>query len=315
MTLPASQQLHDPGLGSAGISRRAWITLGVLAVLFLALHWPAIAVNGLIAQGNSNWSHIFIVPFISLYLVWQQWPEVRQTPVRTCWWGFPFLVFGIVTYMIILEIGRVTPLAVFTIFNLGALILFLGGYRLARKLAMPWAYLLFAVPTDLLLQPISGVLQGLAARGSSVLLNILGTLFGIEAERLGNTLQLYHQGLALQPPLNIAEACSGLRMLMAFAALGTAMAYLMKEQPRWVRFTLMASTIPIAVMANILRITGMGLAYPWYPGVASGDLHGVLGLLMLVPAVGMFLLLEWLLPRLWISEEQTAEPKTGRSEE
>jgi exosortase/archaeosortase family protein len=147
-----------------------------------------------------------------------------------------------------------------------------------------------------------------------VLLNILGSALDIEAERLGNTLQLYHAGAALQPPLNVAEACSGLRMLMAFAALGTAMAYLMRDLPRWVRFTLMASTVPIAVLANILRITGMGLAYPWYPGVTSGDLHGVLGLLMLVPAVGMFLLLEWLLPRLWIPEAKLAEPKGGKTE-
>ena len=308
MTL-APQPSSPAAAADPGLSRQAWITLALLAVLFLALHGPAILVNSRIAQDDSNWSHIFIVPFISLYLVWQQWPEVRQTPVRTCWWALPFLIFGITTYLIILEIGRVTPLAVFTIFNLGALILFLGGIRLARKLAMPVAYLLFAVPSDLLFQPLSSVLQGLAARGSNVLLNVLGTLFDIEAERLGNTLQLYHHGLSLQPPLNIAEACRGLRMLMAFAALGTAMAYLMREQPRWVRFTLMASTIPIAVIANILRITGMGLAYPWHPGVTSGDLHGVLGLLMLVPAVGLFLLLEWLLPRLWIPVDKAEKWK------
>jgi exosortase len=300
MPTTASQSAPAAPPAFAGLSRHAWIRIGFLAALFLLLHGWAFQINAQVAGSNSNWSHVFLVPFISLYLVWQQWDDLRGTPARTCWWGLPAFVLGVFMYLMLLELGRATPLAFFTIFNLGALALFLAGRRVFVKLAIPIVYLFFAVPTDLLIQPISNKLQMLAAGGANVLINAIGLFLDVQADRLGTTLQICRAGVPLDPPLNIAEACSGLRMLMAFAALGTAMAYLMKEKPRWIRVTLMLSTVPIAVLANVLRITGMGLVYPWYPGVADGDLHGMLGLLMLVPAIGLFLLLEWLLVRMWI---------------
>ncbi len=294
-------KLQPSGTGTdAGQPLHGRLRLALLAAMFLMVHWPAFTINAQVASENPNWGHVYLVPFISLYLVWQQWGEIRKTPARTFWWGAPLLAGGLFMYLLLLELGRATPLAYFTIFNMGALILFLGGPKLARRLAIPVAYLMFAVPTDLLLQPISNLLQGVAARGAGVLINAVGLFMDLQADRLGTTIQLCKSGVTLAPPLNIAEACSGLRMLMAFAALGTAMAYMMREKPRWIRVTLMLSTVPIAVAANVLRIAGMGLLYPWYPGVASGDLHGLLGLFMLVPAIGLFLLLEWLLVRLWI---------------
>jgi exosortase len=294
MPAPASPSPTLPPAAAAPppLTRDATLRLGLLAALFLLAHLHALIVNGRIAAGSTEWNHAFLIPLISLYLVWQNRAAILRVPVQTCWWALPLLLWGMDRYLVVHELGRVTPLAFYTIFNLGALVLFLGGWRLAWALALPIGYLVFAVPTDLLLQPISLRLQMVAAIGSDFTLNLLGLPFGIEAERLGSTLAIWKDNLPIEPPLNIAEACSGLRMLMAFAALGVAIAYLQRERPRWYRLTLMAATLPIAIIANVLRISGMGLAYPWFPGVTSGDLHGALGLLMLLPAIILFNLLE-----------------------
>ncbi len=311
--MPTAASQSDAPRTFAGLSRKTWIRIGLLGALFLLLHGPAVRINAEVAAESSNWSHVFLVPFISLYLVWQQWEDLRRTPARVCWWGLPALLLGVFMYLMLLELGRATPIAFFTIFNLGALALFLAGPKVTRLLAIPLAYLFFAVPTDLLIQPVSNKLQAVAAAGADVLINAVGLFADVQAERLGATIQICHGGVPVGAGLEVAQACSGLRMLMAFAALGTAMAYLMKEKPRWIRVTLMLSTIPIAVLANVLRIAGMGLAYPWYPGVADGDLHGMLGLLMLVPAIGLFLLLEWLLVRMWIPTGDATPAAGGKA--
>lgn len=291
MDLP-SPDLQPSAVPGSAPNLSKWVWGGVVAVLFLVLHIPALVINAKVASASAEYAHVFLIPFISLYLVWQTRVRLRQVPVWTCWWGLPLLLWGVFQYLVVVELGRATPLAFYMIFNLGALVLFLLGFRMALRLAVPVAYLLFAVPTDLLLQPLSVRLQGVAAIGAEICLNLAGLLLDLDAERMGSTLQIFHHGIPLKPPLNVEEACSGLRMLMAFAALGVAMAYLIQNRPRWFRFTLMAATLPIAIFSNILRITGMGLAYPWFPGITSGDLHLALGLLMLVPAIFLFNLTE-----------------------
>ena len=275
--------------------RQVCLRLAGIGVLFLILHAPAILINAKVAASNAEFSHVFIIPFISFYLAWQNRAQLVKTPLRTNWFGLLPLAWGIYEYLVLLDLGRATPLAFFMIGNLFSLTLFICGLRLTRQLLLPLAYLIFAVPTDLLLAPLTNRLQEIAAQGSEIMINLFGFPATVEAERMGSTLQIYHDGLLIVPPLNVAEACSGLRMLMAFAALGVAMAYLMRNRPTWCRVLLMVLTIPIAIFSNMLRVAGMGLAYPWFPQITSGDLHTALGLLMLVPAILLFNLAEWLL--------------------
>ena len=79
----------------------------------------------------------------------------------------------------------------------------------------------------------------------------------------------------------VAEACSGMRQLTGFLALTTAVAYL-SARPAWYRVTLVASSIPIAMTANVARVTLTGyIMYYLNPEYASGAYHTVEGLLMM----------------------------------
>ena len=98
-----------------------------------------------------------------------------------------------------------------------------------------------------------------------------------------------------------------MRLLMAFVALGVAMAYL-HERPIWQRLVLLASTIPIAILCNVVRVTITGLIYIlWDPRYAQGMYHDVLGLLMLPLAFGLYGLMAWFMGNLFV-EEETIQP-------
>ena len=104
--------------------------------------------------------------------------------------------------------------------------------------------------------------------------------------------------------LNVAEACSGMRLLLAFMALGVAMAYL-DYRPMVHRLILMCSTIPIAIFCNIVRVLITGLISV-YLGTeyATGLLHTILGMLMLVLAFGLYGLLAWIMNHLFVEEDE-----------
>jgi exosortase len=103
--------------------------------------------------------------------------------------------------------------------------------------------------------------------------------------------------------LNVAEACSGMRLLLAFLALGVAMAYL-EYRPIIHRIILLASTIPIAIFCNILRVLITGFIHIYIgPEYASGLLHTLLGIVMLGVAFALYGLLAWIMNNLVVEED------------
>jgi len=102
----------------------------------------------------------------------------------------------------------------------------------------------------------------------------------------------------------VAEACSGMRLLMAFFALGVATAYL-EMRPIWQRIVLVTAALPIAVLCNVLRVTiTCSMYYIDQPELGQGVLHNFAGMLMLIPAFGMLWVLGWLLNRLFVDVEE-----------
>lgn len=141
-----------------------------------------------------------------------------------------------------------------------------------------------------------------AATVASSLLNLVPHL---EATANGVVIDVFYKGKSLEPALDVAEACSGMRLLMAFLALGVAMAYLHKR-PLWQRLVLVASTVPIAILCNIIRVTITGFIYILInPGYAQGVYHDLLGMAMLPLAFGLYGLLAYFMSNLFIDESDT----------
>jgi exosortase/archaeosortase family protein len=107
--------------------------------------------------------------------------------------------------------------------------------------------------------------------------------------------------------LNVEQACSGMRMLVAFFALAVALAY-STPRPIWQKLTLACCALPIAILCNGLRVTLTGvLAIYVHEDWAKGKAHEYFGLLMLGPALIMQLGVAWVLDRLFVDAPDGGE--------
>jgi exosortase len=179
--------------------------------------------------------------------------------------------------------------------------LFLGGWTLVKYTWLPISYLVFAVPLpQRYYVAFTMPMRKLASLIASALMNLVN---GLETTANGVVIDVIYKGNRLEPPLNVAEACSGMRLLMAFLALGVAMAYL-HYRPVWQRIILLASTIPIAIFCNIVRVTVTGFIYILgNPKYARGIWHDGLGMIMLFLAFGLYGFLAWFMSNLFVIED------------
>lgn len=250
-----------------------------------------------------NWSHGLLIPFFSLYFINQHKKEILNLQNRPNYMGLFFLMFGIAFYALNgaspSGYAYLQPISMVAI--LGAVVLFLGGWRLLKYTWLPIAFLVFAVPLPRRYYvAITMPMRHLAAEISAVLLNLLSDL---EASTSGVIIDVIYKGRHLEP-LNVAEACSGMRLLMAFLALGVAMAYL-HYRPVWQRIVLLASTIPIAILCNIMRVTVTGFIYVLiHPKYTQGIYHDMLGLAMLPLAFALYGFIAWFMSSLFVEESE-----------
>jgi exosortase len=178
------------------------------------------------------------------------------------------------------------------------------GVRSLRYLWFPWAYwcVFGQYISDRFISMVTERLQDWSAIGAHLLLNVLG----LDTDRVGNVLTV-HFADGSSHPLNVAEACSGMRTLMAFLAIGVAMAALGLSR-WWQRALLVLAGIPISIFVNILRVASLGLLSVVDPNFSTGEFHSMVGLFWLVPAFLLFLGAMWVIRNLVVEEPQGVAP-------
>jgi exosortase len=254
-------------------------------------------------MADPSWSHGFLIPLFSLYFLHQNRRKILDLTARPSWFcGLGSLVLVLTLYWfntVQLKISYAESLIF--IAAVGATVLFVGGWPLLGQTWLPIAYLFFAVPLPgRLYTQITQPMQGFAAQVASVVLNVIPQL---EATLRGVVIDVIYRGQPLEPSLQVAEACSGMRLLMAFVALGVAMAYL-HWRPIWQRCILLLCTVPIAVLCNVIRVIITAMIYIfWDPKYAQGVYHDLLGMLMLPLAFLFYGLIAWLMSNLFVDED------------
>ena len=260
----------------------AFPVIGIAAVAAILWAWyPALA--SMVSRWNSDpqYSHGFLVPVIACLIVWYRREDIPVCDAHPSLWGPAFVAAGVAGYLVgtwiyfdWLQVAAVLPV-------LYGICLTAGG-RWQGRVAWPGIlFLLFMIPLPWVVEvAMAQPLQSLAGLASTFVLQTLG----FTAIQRGNLIDL--EGHLL----GVAEACSGLRMLVVFFAIATAMAML--SQRSWLhRFILVASALPIALICNIGRITLTGVLYVHAgPELAERVFHDFAGWLMMPTA----LLLMWL---------------------
>ena len=281
-----------------------YVKISVIAALFCYLFRNELRPIFQRWISDPSWSHGFIIPFFSLYFINQHKKEILNLKIKPSYLGLFCLLCGIAFYpfnIIHLQYGYFSPLAM--VATLGAVVLFLGGWRLVKYSWLPVSFLIFAIPLPRRYYvSLTIPMRQIAASIAAELLNLVNHL---QATANGVVIDVVYRGQRLEPGLDVAEACSGMRLLMTFLALGVAMAYL-HYRPIWQRLVLLAATVPIAIICNVVRVTVTGFIYILIdPKYAQGVYHDLLGMAMLPLAFGMYGFLAWFMSGLFVEETET----------
>jgi len=288
-------------------SQQLLLWSGLLGVALVWIFWDFMQRQVLFAiKQQADWGHTLVIPFIAGYFVWNCRTRLLAKPFERSSFGIFVLLLGLGWYILcsigpmVLQHHNLMGFGVGT--SLVGIVLFLFGWKSMKYLWFPLLYLIVFGQTvsDRLMEVITFKLQDIASIGSYFGL----TSLGLDVTRAGNTIEILYNGE--QYPLNIAEACSGMRMLMAFFALGVAMAYITLSHV-WQRVILVLLAVPTAVFVNILRVMTLGLLSIADKGFVTGDFHTFIGTLWLVPAFLIYLGIVWVLKNVIIEEEDEKE--------
>lgn len=274
---------------------------GIFGVLAVALVVAGVLYSTALQElynkwsSDSGWSHGFVVPLISLFFVRLKWDTLRTLAPQGTWLGLLVMLVGIGGQLSFRVTGLSHMSAVSFLVVLVGLVLLVFGKEFLKILWLPIAYLAFAVPPpESLYVQMTTPMQVVAAEFGVQLL----PLFGCEATRHGTIIDVSHNGMT--STLNVEQACSGMRMLVAFFALAVALAY-STPRPVWQKLTLAGFALPIAIFCNGVRVALTGVLAVRVGGQwAEGKAHEYFGLLMLGPAMMMQLGIAWILDRLFV---------------
>jgi exosortase len=273
--------------------------IAVLTIAYCAFFYDFLWRQIQISLTDPDWSHALLIPVISIYFIYARQEKLTEVRYRTFWPGLVAVVAGMVGY-IFFTIGPTYNhtlqggCAVLTVFGI---VLTLCGPASMKVFLLPIAYLLLGVKIgERLMFYATAKLKIFAAEGAWFLLN----LTGVETERTGSMLTLVKND-GTEIPLDVAEACSGMRMIVAFLALGVAIAFI-SCRFWWQRVILIALAIPVAMVVNVFRVATLGWLSLYDVEMAGGDFHMLVGLVWLLPALALYLGIVWILNRIVITE-------------
>lgn len=278
---------------------RVWLTGAVLCGALLWSFWPTAYNLFLDWQRDDNYSVGQLVPLAALYLIWIQRQGLSGCRMTPCWWGAVLIVVaqGARAYGLLYLFESAERYAL--VLTIIGTVLLVAGRDVFRHVRWVMLFLFLMVPLPGKIHNIiSGPLQTWAASGAVFFLE----LFGMTVTREGNVMVLNHS-----VEVAVAEQCSGLRMMTAFVVLGATLAFVV-NRPRWQRLTLLASSIPVAIICNMIRLVATATLFALVSSEAAElFFHDFAGWTMMPLAIFMLIVELWIMAKLVI-EDPIKEP-------
>lgn len=228
-------------------------------------------------ENESNYSHGFLVPVISLFLIWKMKDELKEIPVSSSPKGLILFCVGLLIHLVsrCFLIDFVSGFSLIpVIFGLS---LYLLGKNITQKLIFSICFLVFMVPLpDVLTLFLTFHMKMFATYWATITINLIG----IPAVMEGAKINLPNDFLEIGAP------CSGIRSLITLLALGSLYAYLSSISYTR-KIILFLLTIPIALLSNLVRIVFLALITYVYGQKAALDEpgHTIAGLLVYIVAL------------------------------
>ncbi len=249
---------------------------------------------------NEDFSYGLLLPVVAVYIVYLKWPKISTYRCQPSFWGLVIMVGGMIVYVIgELAADLYVPRFSFIISLAGGIVL-IAGFRLLRILLFPLLLLWLTIPLpELLTVKFTLPLQLLSSQLASWILKLLQ----VPVLRQGNIIDL---GVR---QLQVVDACSGLRYILALLALGVVFCYFFQRRP-WKVAVLTLAMIPAAIFANALRLAVMAI----YPIFLVGFWHAFSGWLIFIFCLAVLGLLNYLLNYFAPPQGETPAAKAAEGE-
>jgi exosortase B len=262
-----------------------WIAAGAAALL-LPSWWDA-------AQGlwrSDEMAHAPLVLAIAAWLLWRHVPDLARLPdaARTAggWW---LLACGLTLFALGRGLGMSSVEFAAQVLVVAATVWLMKGPQGMKVAWFPIVYLLFMVPLP---SPLVDAATGPLKHSISLIVVDVLHAFGYPIGRSGVIITVGPYELL------VADACSGLNSMFSLAALGALFIRLKGVSGRLHAALLVASILPIAFVANIVRVIALVLiTYHFGDAAGQGFLHGAAGIGLMLVALSAFFAFDALLSR------------------
>ncbi len=272
------------------VSSLSWWVWGIPFVLLFVIYLPALQELVITWATDDNYSHGFLIPVVCTYLAWGKRKEIAALPKQIDSRGLFLVIAGMLLFVVANGAAEYFTLRVSFVMCLTGLLWYFFGGKLIRIIWFECFFLLFMIPIPYVLYySVAFPMQMLATKITVVALKFLGAA----VIQQGNIIHIADYSL------EVAEACSGVRSLMALIALGALYAHSTQEKlvPKALLFI---STIPIAVIANVFRVLVTSiLVYTISPAAAEEPVHSIMGMMVFVVAFIMLFIFGAILKRIF----------------
>lgn len=272
------------------IAPRVWVYSLISGVIFCIVHYEGLKNLFTIGLIDPRWHHIFIIPIISLLLIYVRRIPLSIIPLWKSWGGFLFALVGLAIYFVGTVYSSTMVMGIGMISELFGIAAFLCGWGAMQYLWIPIVYLIFAVKFTVLYNPIAEVYNTVITKISAIFINLLGMPLRLEADPHGYFMQLYEEGSKLASPINTGDVIWDIRSLYIITAVGAAIAFY--RHRHLFNITIIILVCPfLAIIADTAYVTLVCLQTPGNASVYNNYTSVYGGFLFIIPAIVLLLVI------------------------
>ncbi len=266
-----------------------WAAAGVLLMVFIWSYWFNIKDLWSIWQRSDEYSSGLLVPFLAVYVLWSRRRQIISCNIKPSLWGLPVFLtaqamkfFGL--FFMYSSLERLS-----IVVSIAAMVLLLFGQELFRKVFTVIVFLCLMLPLPYSVH--NSLILPLQGWSTSSAVFCLETI-GYDVVQEGNIIDINGTTVA------VAEACNGLRMVMAFFVIG-GFVVLLSKRMWWEKLIIFVSGLPIALLCNTIRLAITAIAFTILKGEYWEKIfHDLGGYAMMPLAIGIVIFEFWLLAKI-----------------
>jgi len=266
-----------------------WGMLALALLLLIFISYDGLSFMVGTWERREEYSHGYLIPLITLFLIWQKSDFLSRRTFDGSWWGVTLLVFGIIITLFGI-LGAVSTLIQYGfLIGIIGIALSLMGFSTIKLIIIPLLILSFMIP-----------LPGFILFGLSSELQLISSKIGVAVIRMFD-ISVYLEGNVIDLgtyKLQVVEACSGLNYLFPLMSLSFVAAYFYNTS-LWKRAVIFVSSVPVTILMNSFRIGVIGvLVEHWGQSQAEGFLHDFEGWVIFMACMGILFIEMWLLNKI-----------------